>query len=577
MDRNQSYMAHKVFPTVPDRTALYPAAGQQRILAALQQDIAARRHLLCLIGPPGSGKTVLLRALRKNLKQGLVGVIEQPTPGRLLADVAKSLQLDASEENESLLRRRLVMLLAMVDQQKQPIIQIIDAADTLSTEDFNLLLHFFPSGHATLILASEHAPETWFAGCATATGEARIDQCYRLEPWPAEETAGYIRHRLRAASLPDNVFPPATLDAIHREGRGLPGGVNQASAAALEQSAAQATGQVVPPVPEPRLESAADAELSPAIQTEREVERETEPEPASPFNRIAMPSRTVPNQTVPNESVWANAGAAQHIDRRRRESTLRTVVPANEVHYEEERLSLRTRRLRRSVRLWRVATVLAGAALALVLTQDLWLSRLGLDRSAADAITEQRIEHSPAADSVPESAAESAVSAPPVATASVPGSGDPSSDFAALQEPSSANEPSEQPLLPGPRNTTAAPLMMSDPMPVTEPQPQFESSSGQEPVSELEANPPAAVARSEPVRKRNYTATLESRSERESPRLTRSQRREVARLYAERAEYEWRNGDVNAAAMSIQRGLASDPRDPRLLEMRALLHGVQEP
>ncbi|MFP5505205.1 MAG: hypothetical protein ACLGH6_03330, partial [Gammaproteobacteria bacterium] len=53
--------------------------------------------------------------------------------------------------------------------------------------------------------------------------------------------------------------------------------------------------------------------------------------------------------------------------------------------------------------------------------------------------------------------------------------------------------------------------------------------------------------------------------------LTSAQRREVARLYAQRAEYEWRNGDLAAAAVSVGRGLDSDPGNPQLLALRARL------
>jgi hypothetical protein len=50
--------------------------------------------------------------------------------------------------------------------------------------------------------------------------------------------------------------------------------------------------------------------------------------------------------------------------------------------------------------------------------------------------------------------------------------------------------------------------------------------------------------------------------------MTRTERQEIARLYAVRAEIEFRNGEEGAAWYSIQRGLSSDPRNPRLLGMR---------
>ncbi len=49
-------------------------------------------------------------------------------------------------------------------------------------------------------------------------------------------------------------------------------------------------------------------------------------------------------------------------------------------------------------------------------------------------------------------------------------------------------------------------------------------------------------------------------------------------MYAERAEIEFRNGQEGAASLSIQRGLSSDPRNPRLLEMRVkVLEALRRP
>ncbi|MFZ5622196.1 MAG: hypothetical protein ACOY5W_14360, partial [Pseudomonadota bacterium] len=57
-------------------------------------------------------------------------------------------------------------------------------------------------------------------------------------------------------------------------------------------------------------------------------------------------------------------------------------------------------------------------------------------------------------------------------------------------------------------------------------------------------------------------------------RLPPAERARLGRLYAERADYEWRNGDVQAAYRSIQLGLASDPGNPVLLDMRTRLRNL---
>lgn len=55
------------------------------------------------------------------------------------------------------------------------------------------------------------------------------------------------------------------------------------------------------------------------------------------------------------------------------------------------------------------------------------------------------------------------------------------------------------------------------------------------------------------------------------PPLSPAQRAELGRLYGERADYEWHNGDLQAAYRSVELGLAADPGNPALLDRRAHL------
>ncbi|MHB8471790.1 MAG: ExeA family protein [Gammaproteobacteria bacterium] len=239
MNQDLTDMANEAFPAGPDRVALYPAAGQQRVLTALQQDVTAGQHLLCVTGPADSGKTVLLRALQQRLGPGLVALIENPTPGHVLIDVASALHLDMTDDDETILRRQLVVMLSTIEKQRIPIIQIVDDADRLTTDDLNLLMHFFPTGHATLILAGVTPPQACVADGATASGAAPAVHAYRIDPLSADETAGYIRHRLREAALPEDLFPPNTIAAIHQKSGGLPGAINRYCAEVLAQAEGQ--------------------------------------------------------------------------------------------------------------------------------------------------------------------------------------------------------------------------------------------------------------------------------------------------------------------------------------------------
>ena len=47
-------------------------------------------------------------------------------------------------------------------------------------------------------------------------------------------------------------------------------------------------------------------------------------------------------------------------------------------------------------------------------------------------------------------------------------------------------------------------------------------------------------------------------------------------MYAERAAYEWDQGRLDAAAVSIARGLESDPLNRRLRDLQVMLRSARE-
>lgn len=624
MDKDANAL-RTAFGSPPAGDAL--SAGQQRLLGALQDDVAARRHLICVIAPAGSGKSTLLRCLRKSLRQGLVSLIEQPTPGRLLIDLAKSIQLDASGSNESLLRRRIVMLLAMIDQQKQPIVQIVNAADRLTQDDLNLLLHFFPPAHATLVLAAETPPDKWLSGCTSAAGAARVDRCYELEPWTLAETGAYIRGCLQSAAWSEDSVDAATLALIQRESGGRPGAINRLTRDILLQSsvvsdtanaAPDAVRDAAPdeaPNEVPDVAPDSTADLTSAAQT---VAQSTSEGPGAmpPETEVAASqttsddedaganvdstsaadasmSSTIETTSVPNAVVEASAKdpkTAERVkaavsapipsrERRRRVTTLRPIVPAHDTDNDENRLARRTRRLRRSVRIWRVVAMLAAFMATALLIQDGWRYFMRPDRATLSGVSEADKEFLPdAADSA--GAASSTGTRAPSAGALAPAqnapgippemlqSADKDTDFAALSTPAQVSDaaPARER---GPASATADP--------VARPPAAQSATESSRRVRERPAQS-APTSRSDPRDRdtviRSPKRTVADVARATGPVPTRAQREEAARLYAERAEYEWRNGKLSAAAISIRRGLENDPGNTQLLQMRALLQGM---
>ena len=54
----------------------------------------------------------------------------------------------------------------------------------------------------------------------------RVALRYRLEPFTADSTEAYVKHRLRLAGCPKMPFTPEAIEAVHRQSRGSPRVIN---------------------------------------------------------------------------------------------------------------------------------------------------------------------------------------------------------------------------------------------------------------------------------------------------------------------------------------------------------------
>lgn len=603
--RTPATRTRDAFPFNPDRVPLFPVDSQQRALAGLQQDITAGLHLLCLTGPPGSGKTAVLQALRETAPVAVIGLISAPTPGRLLFDTAKALHVDVPGDDESTVRRRLGMRLIASDQRRNRPLLLIDSADRLLPKDLDLLFHFFPRGHASVVLASSDDPTAWLAARVGAAAP-QVDRSYALGPLSAAETAGYIRHRLRAASLPEDLCPPDTIATLYAHGEGLPRRINQLCAATLAQTDVRGAGSVTLPATETPAErsggsagpgepgepAAVDAPAAPPPARRHRPTQRMEPNLPSP--EADMRPVHVP-EPVPNESqrllrrlrLWRASAILVSL-------LLIAVLTATFTGNRDARLGLLDQEAlqhaltRLSALLGRgdpgndaTATAASTPGEADTRTADIESAGTHTGAAAADTATtpaDHPLDRLPDPSPDPHGSTQTDIVAPPPvaatgdaaaitgdATAAMGSAASPAAPIPvgpAPREPAAADTPHREEGYAETLPQEAASAMETPPR--GDPGPESTPKSGATPTPASEPASGQAAAGTGAPAANAVDPDL-------PPPLSPAQRAELGRLYGERADYEWHNGDLQAAYRSVELGLAADPGNPALLDRRAHL------
>lgn len=506
-----------------------PIASRQAVLAVLQQAIASGQHLCCVSGPAGSGKTSLLHSLRQAYDRGLVIAMTAPEPGNLLAAVLSALDLGGDGDNPIAARRRLALRLTLAEEQRQAIVVLIDAAHTLSRADADILFHFFPPGHSAVVLAGEGSPVEWPA-CGALDDDQMAAISYVLEPLSLEETAAFVRERLKDSARLTQLLDSNACEDIRRRGGAHPGGIATVCANLLAQFP---TGDVTPPA---AAAAPAHAPPKPAVVREAAMDERV------PRDAMAMaPERT---------------GAAQH-------AADRAIPAARGV---KRRMS---QPFARHSRPWRTLAI----ALMVVACTTLAVVLLVPDRIVPNGPEPARITRNPSNDTL--------VSA--------------SSPQPEMRQPRPDGLHEAEP--PAPVESTARPLPTPNPIPDTYWQRAAERPTDEPAMTGIDTpgphtapNPaPATAAIPERFPERAQPAPLPTQpgtptreaataaadaalaASRAPPALSADERTALGRLYAERAEHEIRTAQWAAAAVSMERGLAADPRNRRLLNLRVML------
>ncbi|QGJ69669.1 General secretion pathway protein A [Planctomycetales bacterium 10988] len=246
---------HRPFENVSDADFYYPGEGHQGALLKLRYCIENKKGAALLAGDHGSGKTLVVDMLARQLPeeyQPFVHVVfPQMPPADLLSFLAE--EFSAQDQNaaprsmDQSVRSLQRSLAENTERGRHAVIAIDEAhllEDNACWEALRLLMNFRSNGHPDLtflligqmpVLSTINRMPSW---------EERLNVKCLLKSLTLDETACYLQHRLVAAGGRPEIYSPEAVTTIHRLAEGMPRRINRLADLALVVGYAEELDQI---------------------------------------------------------------------------------------------------------------------------------------------------------------------------------------------------------------------------------------------------------------------------------------------------------------------------------------------
>jgi type II secretory pathway predicted ATPase ExeA/phage tail protein X len=210
---NYYKLAEQPFGVTPDPRFLYLSPTHREAMASVLYGVKAGRGFTALIAEPGMGKTTVLF----NLLQQLGGSARtaflfqaQDTPKNFLRNLLSDLGMEDDGQDLVRMQVRLNECLMRETNQGKHFVVLIDEAQNLDEpvlEVVRMLSNFETSREKLMhiILAGQPQLADKLASPQLTQLRQRISIVARLKPFNAQETRGFIDHRLRVAGYREEV------------------------------------------------------------------------------------------------------------------------------------------------------------------------------------------------------------------------------------------------------------------------------------------------------------------------------------------------------------------------------------
>jgi len=197
----------------------------ERALAELIRALGRSRGPVALTGPPGLGKTLLLRVLAERLR-GCACPVHLPYPALAASDLCawalKELRIPGDGDPEA-------AVVAAARRARRPIVLLVDEASLLPLATARRLAHLCAASRGALRVVAAASDAAGTSAVVAALGP-ELQEVRFHRPMSPSETACYVRERLaRSGAAPalQAPFDPLAVARLHGESGGVPRRLHQ--------------------------------------------------------------------------------------------------------------------------------------------------------------------------------------------------------------------------------------------------------------------------------------------------------------------------------------------------------------
>jgi general secretion pathway protein A len=227
----------KPFAITPDPRYLYLSSRHAEALAHLVYGINDAGGFIQLTGEVGTGKTTTIRSLLARApKNAEIALIINPrmSPVEFMLTICEELGLGLPDSAEGNLKELVDVLnryLLRMHAEGRRVVLIVDEAQNLTPEvleQVRLLTNLETASQKLLqiILIGQPELRELLGRNELRQLAQRVTARYHLDPLSADETAGYVCHRLRVAGSTTEIFKASALREVYRVSGGVPRVIN---------------------------------------------------------------------------------------------------------------------------------------------------------------------------------------------------------------------------------------------------------------------------------------------------------------------------------------------------------------